>query len=76
MCACPVKCEAIFVNKKSKRYVGKDVGGGNAVRLVSRWFDAVPDAPVRFEPGTQDLEGAIEWSLGSILWGNCKKLKK
>ena len=57
----PMGIGAICVNKESERYIGRDISGGNAVKLVSRWFTAHADAPLRFEPGTQDLEGALEW---------------
>ena len=59
----PMGIGTIFVNKKSKRYVRNNISGGSAVDLVSKWFTAYADAPARFEPGTQDLEGAIEWGF-------------
>jgi len=40
-----------------------DISGGGAVGLVSKWFTASADALARFESGTQDLEGAIEWGF-------------
>lgn len=59
----PMGIGAIFVNKKNKRYVGNNISGGSAVDLVSKWFTAYASAHKRFEPGTQDLEGAIEWGF-------------
>jgi cysteine desulfurase/selenocysteine lyase len=59
----PMGIGAIFINKKSKRYVRNNISGGSAVDLVSKWFTAYADAPERFEPGTQDLEGAVEWGF-------------
>lgn len=61
----PMGIGAIFINKKSKKYIGNDISGGGAVDLVSKWSTAYADAPERFEPGTQDLEGAIEWGLAT-----------
>ena len=59
----PMGIGAIFINKKSTRYIGKNISGGSAVKLVSKWFIAHADPPASFEPGTQDLEGAIEWGF-------------
>ncbi len=50
---------AIFVNKRSERMMSTRRSGGSAVKLVSRLFTAYADAPARFEPGTQNIEGAI-----------------
>lgn len=59
----PMGIGAMFVNQKSKRYIGNNISGGSAVDLVSKWFTAYADDPERFEPGTQNLEGAIEWGF-------------
>lgn len=56
----PMGLGAVFVNKKSERFIGNGISGGSAVNLVSRKFTDFSDAPARFEPGTQDIEGAIE----------------
>jgi len=59
----PMGIGAIFVNKRSERYVGNNISGGSAVDLVSKWFTAYAGGHKRLEPGTQDLEGAIEWGF-------------
>jgi len=59
----PMGIGAIFINKKSNRYIPNTVSGGSAVKLVSRWITAYADGHARFEPGTQDIEGAIEWGF-------------
>lgn len=59
----PMGIGAIFINKKSNRYIPNTVSGGSAVKLVSYWFTAYAEGHARFEPGTQDIEGAIEWGL-------------
>jgi len=59
----PMGIGAIFVNEKSERYVTNRISGGSAVDLVSRWFTNESESPARFEPGTQDLEGAIEFGF-------------
>jgi cysteine desulfurase/selenocysteine lyase len=56
----PMGIGAIFVNKKSERSITNRISGGSAVDLISRWFTNSAESPARFEPGTQDLEGAIE----------------
>ena len=57
----PMGIGALFINKKSERYITNCISGGSAVKLVSRWLTAYADGSARLEPGTQDLEGAIEW---------------
>ena len=57
----PMGIGNIFINNRSKRYVGNSVSGGSAIEMVSRWFTAKAGEPARFEPGTQDIEGAIEF---------------
>lgn len=57
----PTGIGAIFVNRRSEDHVTNKVSGGSAVRLVSKHFDVPANSPARLEPGTQDLEGAIEW---------------
>lgn len=59
----PMGIGAIFINKKSERYIPNQISGGSAIKLVSRHFTANAAAPARFEPGTQDLEGLIEWGF-------------
>ncbi|MFA6888368.1 MAG: aminotransferase class V-fold PLP-dependent enzyme [Candidatus Woesearchaeota archaeon] len=59
----PMGIGAVFVNNRSKRYIGKGISGGSAVELVSRYFQVDSEAPEQFEPGTQDIEGAIEWGM-------------
>ena len=57
----PTGIGAIFINKKSKRYVKNNISGGTAVTQISKWLTKYSKIPSRYEPGTQDLEGAIEW---------------
>jgi cysteine desulfurase/selenocysteine lyase len=57
----PMGIGAVFINKKSKRYVSNKISGGSAIRMVSRNFTVSESSPSRYEPGTQNLEGAIEW---------------
>jgi cysteine desulfurase/selenocysteine lyase len=57
----PMGIGAIFINKKSKRYVKSNISGGTAVKQISKWLTKYSKPPIKFEPGTQDLEGAIEW---------------
>ncbi|NDP19767.1 MAG: aminotransferase class V-fold PLP-dependent enzyme [Paludibacter sp.] len=59
----PMGIGAIFINKKSIRHIPNTISGGSAVKLVSHWFTAYNDGVTRLEPGTQDIEGAIEWGL-------------
>ncbi|MCX6707000.1 MAG: aminotransferase class V-fold PLP-dependent enzyme, partial [Candidatus Woesearchaeota archaeon] len=59
----PMGVGAIFINKKSERHVTNRISGGSAVNLVSRWFTDPSGLPARFEPGTQNLEGAIEFGF-------------
>ncbi|MBT4651664.1 aminotransferase class V-fold PLP-dependent enzyme [Candidatus Woesearchaeota archaeon] len=57
----PTGIGAMFVNNKSKRCLETKISGGSAVELVSRHFTNYSGYPERFEPGTPDIEGAIEW---------------
>lgn len=59
----PMGMGALFVKKGSEGHLRDDISGGSAVRLVSRHAVAHAAAPARFEPGTQDIEGAIEWGF-------------
>ncbi|WP_455369602.1 aminotransferase class V-fold PLP-dependent enzyme, partial [[Eubacterium] cellulosolvens] len=59
----PMGIGLAFINKKSERYIGTNVSGGNAVNLISRWFTSDSGSPEKYEPGTQDFEGAIEWGF-------------
>jgi cysteine desulfurase/selenocysteine lyase len=59
----PMGIGAIFINKRSERYLNNNISGGSAVNLVSRWFTNSSGLPARFEPGTQDLEGVIEFGF-------------
>ena len=54
---------AIFINNKSARHIPSLISGGSAVNLVSKHFTVDKTGVARFEPGTQDLEGAMEWKL-------------
>ncbi len=62
----PMGIGAIFINSRSKRaerILGNHVSGGSAVELVSRDVTVYEKGLRRFEPGTQDIEGAIEWGF-------------
>lgn len=50
----------LFINERSQRQVTSRVSGGSAIDLVSKWFTVNSDSPAKFEPGTQNIEGAIE----------------
>lgn len=57
----PMGVGALFINKRSERFINNSTSGGSAVQLVSKWFTKYAKAPERFEPGTQNLEGIIEF---------------
>jgi len=57
----PMGMGAFFSNKKSDKFLGNSVSGGAAVVLVSKEYTAYETSPERYEPGTQNIEGAIEW---------------
>lgn len=59
----PTGIGAVFVNKSKERYIPNTVSGGSAVKLVSHHITAYCNGHARFEPGTQDIEGAIEWGM-------------
>jgi len=62
MCG-PMGIGALFIKKGSDKHLHSDISGGSAVSLVSKHVVAHADAPAKFEPGTQDIEGAIEWGF-------------
>ncbi|MFH1521021.1 MAG: aminotransferase class V-fold PLP-dependent enzyme [Candidatus Micrarchaeota archaeon] len=57
----PTGIGAFFVSKRGQRYLTDLVSGGSAVHLVTAGNVAYAGSPERFEPGTQNIEGAIEW---------------
>ncbi len=59
----PMGIGAVFIKKGSEKHLHADISGGSAVSLVSRHVVAQRNAPEKFEPGTQDIEGAIEWGF-------------
>jgi len=59
----PMGKGALFINKKRKNCLSGHISGGSAVALVSKHAAAPSGLPAKFEPGTQNIEGAIEWSL-------------
>lgn len=59
----PTGIGAVFINKKSQRYITNRISGGSAVDLISEWFTNSPKSQARFEPGTQNLEGVIEFGF-------------
>jgi len=56
----PMGIGVLFVRKGSERYISDSINGGGTVRLVSKRSDVAADYPARLEPGTPDIEGAIE----------------
>jgi cysteine desulfurase/selenocysteine lyase len=59
----PTGTGAIFINKNKERLIPNTVSGGSAVKLVAHHMTAYNDGHARFEPGTQDIEGVIEWGF-------------
>jgi len=59
----PMGMGAFFVKKESDKFLSNAVSGGGAVRLVGKEDVAYEVSPARFEPGTQNLEGAMEWGF-------------
>ncbi|MGE5355221.1 MAG: aminotransferase class V-fold PLP-dependent enzyme [Deltaproteobacteria bacterium] len=59
----PTGVGAIFINKSKERFIPNTVSGGSAVKLVAHHITAYCDGHARFEPGTQDIEGVIEWGF-------------
>ncbi|MFH1785615.1 MAG: aminotransferase class V-fold PLP-dependent enzyme [Candidatus Micrarchaeota archaeon] len=57
----PTGIGAFFVSERGERHLTNLVSGGSAVNLVSENVIAYANSPERFEPGTQNIEGAIEW---------------
>ncbi len=57
----PFGTGALFVHPSAERRLGDRVSGGSAVHWVSKGNESMMDLPERLEPGTQNIEGAIEW---------------
>jgi cysteine desulfurase/selenocysteine lyase len=57
----PMGIGAVLINDRSQRLLTDAVSGGSAIDMISKWFIVPAETPDRYEPGTQDLEGAIEW---------------
>ncbi|MDD5254301.1 MAG: aminotransferase class V-fold PLP-dependent enzyme [Candidatus Nanoarchaeia archaeon] len=50
------------VKKGSQKYLNSNrISGGGAIDMVTIEGEVISDGVARFEPGTQNLEGAIEW---------------
>lgn len=59
----PTGIGALAISKTGNLYLNDLISGGGAVKLVARNVTAYADSPERFEPGTQNLEGAVEWGF-------------
>ncbi|VVC02922.1 Cysteine desulfurase [Candidatus Bilamarchaeum dharawalense] len=59
----PTGIGAFFISGSGEEYLTNLVSGGGAVQLVSMHETAYSRSPDRFEPGTQNLEGAVEWGF-------------
>ena len=59
----PMGIGAFFVNKKSEGQISNKFSGGGTVMLVGEAFVIHEDSPERFEPGTPNIEGVIEWGF-------------
>jgi len=57
----PTGMGALFVRTDKEKLLMDNISGGSAVRFVTKRSTIPEAAPARFEPGTQDLEGSIEW---------------
>lgn len=59
----PMGVGALFVNKRSEKRLLSKLDGGDTLMLVGESFVIHKDSPERFEPGTQNIEGVIEWGF-------------
>jgi cysteine desulfurase/selenocysteine lyase len=57
----PMGMGALFIRKDRVDMLSKEIAGGGAVKRVTKEKFIYMDSPACFEPGTQDLEGAIEF---------------
>lgn len=57
----PMGMGALFIRKDRVAMLSKEIAGGGAVKRVTKEKFVYMDAPACFEPGTQDLEGIIEF---------------
>jgi len=63
----PMGVGALFVKKSSQQYLNNLVMGGGAVKYVTLDYDTSAEAGERFELGTRNLEGILEWKF-AIDW--------
>jgi len=54
---------ALLIKRSSDHYFNNKISGGSAIQLVTKDVTIPEASPARFEPGTQNIEGAIEWRL-------------
>jgi cysteine desulfurase/selenocysteine lyase len=57
----PMGMGALFIRKDRVDMLSKEIAGGGAVKRVTKEKFVYMDSPACFEPGTQDLEGIIEF---------------
>jgi cysteine desulfurase / selenocysteine lyase len=57
----PMGMGALFIRKDRVDMLSKEIAGGGAVKRVTKEKFIYMDSPACFEPGTQDLEGIIEF---------------
>jgi len=57
----PMGMGALFIRKDRVEMLSKEIAGGGAVKRVTKDKFIYMDSPACFEPGTQDLEGIIEY---------------
>lgn len=57
----PMGMGALFIRKDHIDMLSKEIAGGGAVKRVTKEKFVYMDSPACFEPGTQDLEGIIEF---------------
>jgi selenocysteine lyase/cysteine desulfurase len=54
---------ALFVRKGREDWISHGLSGGGAVVTIDEDTEVLPPSPQRFEIGTQNLEGFVEWSF-------------
>jgi len=57
----PMGMGALFIRKDRVDMLSREIAGGGAVKRVTKEKFIYMDSPYCFEPGTQDLEGIIEF---------------
>ena len=54
---------ALFVSERGNAILNDHVTGGSTILLIGKSFELYRDPPERFEPGTRNIEGAIEFGM-------------